>query len=320
MLLPAISDLEAYRRVYRDEATWLPAMRAICAEQGLDPTTLAFAPPGTHVVFRVEEELYIKLFAPLWGSDYHCERAVLAALPDAPGRTVPCLAVEGAIEGWPYIVITAVRGRPLCQVWAELSTEERLSIVRQCGAFMAWLHMVPLTGLDVIAVDWSAFVTQQAEACIRQVVDAGLDRGWIASARAVLERTASLAEEGVRCVLLSADVTDEHVMVEQRDGEWSFSGYIDFGDAMLGQALYEFGAPGCSIVRGVPALARALLLGYGYSDEELNADLAERLTAYTLLHRYIRVTDLLALFPDPPRTLAELQRRLWPLGCKSSIS
>ncbi len=320
MLLPPVPDLGAYRRVYRDEATWLPAMRAICAEQGIDPATLAFAPPGTHVVFRAGPDLFIKLFAPLWRSDYPSERAVLAGLPDGPGRLVPRLVAEGQLEGWPYLVITAVRGTPLCQVWDELSVEERLSIAHQCGAFMSWLHTTPQAGLDVIAVDWPTFVATQTEACIEQIMDAGLDRGWVASIRAMLERVAPTPEVGACCVLLSADVTDEHVMVEQRDGGWRFSGYIDFGDAMLGHPLYEFGAPGCSIVRGAPALARALLLGYGYSDPELDLGLAERLTAYTLLHRYVTITDLLALFaPDPPRTLAELQRRLWPLTRGGSV-
>lgn len=314
MVLPPIPDIDAYRRVYRDAATWLPAMRAICAEQGLDPATLSFAPPGTHVVFRAADELYIKLFAPLWGSDYVSERAVLAALPDGPHRFVPRLVAEGQIDGWPYIVITAVHGTPLCQVWDGLSDEERLSIARQCGAYMAWLHTAPLDKLDAIAVDWPAFIATQTEACIQKIAHAGLDRSWVAAVRAMMDRIASAHRGCARRVLLSADVTDEHVMVEQRDGVWRFSGYIDFGDAMLGHPLYEFAAPGCSIARGIPALVRAMLLGYGYPDAQLDLDLAQRLTAYTLLHRYITLADLLALFaPHPPRTLAELQRRLWPL-------
>lgn len=315
MLLPAVSSLGEYRRVYRDEHAWLPAMRAVCAQQGLDPAELAFAPPGTHVVFRAGEELYIKLFAPLWGSDYASERAVLAALTNAPDRSVPRLVAEGEIEGWPYVVITAVKGAPLREVWHGLGADERLGIAQQCGAFMAWLHTRPVTELEGIAVDWPTFLGKQTEACIERVVEAGLGQGWVTSVRALLERVSTTREAGFRSVLLSADVTDEHVMVDRRDGKWCFAGYIDFGDAMLGHPLYEFAAPGCTITRGVPALTRALLLGYGYSEPELVSDLAERLTAYTLLHRFVTVSDLLALFGhDRPATLKELQRRLWPLG------
>lgn len=317
-LLPAVADLDAYRRMYRDEATWVPAMRAVCSQQGLDPSELSIAAPGTHVVFRVGGDRYIKLFAPLWGSDYASERAVLAALPDGPDRLVPRLVAAGEIEGWPYIVITAVHGTPLCEVSATLSVAQRLPIARQCGALMAWLHTTPLAGLGAIAVDWPAFVAQQTEACVQHVADAGLGQGWVTSVRAMLGRTVSTSRARERGVLLSADVTDEHVMVEQRGGEWRVAGYIDFGDAMLGDRLYEFAAPACSIARGVPALARALLLGYGFADTALGPDLAERLTAYTLLHQYITVTDLLDLFPDPPRTLAELVWRLWPLAGASS--
>jgi len=208
-----------------------------------------------------------------------------------------------------------VKGIPLCEVWHRLRADERLGIVRQCGAFMARLHATPVKGLEAIAVDWPTFLGKQTEACIERVVDAGLGQGWVTSVRALLERVSTTREAGFRPVLLSADVTDEHVMVERRTGKWCFAGYVDFGDAMLGHPLYEFAAPGCAITRGVPALARALLLGYGYSEAELVSELAEHLTAYTLLHRFITVSDLLALFGhDRPGTLDELQRRLWPLG------
>jgi aminoglycoside phosphotransferase (APT) family kinase protein len=217
------------------------------------------------------------------------------------------------VEGWPYIVITAVRGVPLCQVWAGLSATERLAIVRQCGAFIAWLHTVPLAGLDAIAIDWPAFAARQSQNRVKQVENAGLSPSWIASIREALDRIVCESEADNRRVLLSADVTDEHIMVERRGGSWHLAGYIDFGDAMLGHPLYDFSAPGCSIVRGAPELARALLLGYGYAAGDLNQNLSERLTAYMLLHRYVTVTDLLALFPESSRSLAELQHCLWPL-------
>ena len=63
-LLPEVTDLETYRRLYRNPSTWLPALQAICQRHGLDPATLQLAPPGTHVVFTVEDALLIKLFAP----------------------------------------------------------------------------------------------------------------------------------------------------------------------------------------------------------------------------------------------------------------
>jgi hygromycin-B 7''-O-kinase len=317
-LLPTIPDLAAYRRIYRDEQTWLPAMHAICAQQGLDPAQLAFAPPGSHVVFRVGSKLYVKLFAPLWRSDYVSERAVLSALDGHAELPIPRLVAEGEIEGWPYIVITAVQGTPLCEVWDRLSESERVQVCCQCGAFMAALHAVPTEGLEAIAVDWCAFLHARAADCMEQAVDSGLGQEWHAAVGGLPERTLSSLEMRFRPVLLSADVTDEHVMVEQRAGRWCFAGYIDFGDAIVGHCLYEFAAPACSITRGVPELTRALMLGYGFAESELVRKLAERLMAYTLLHCYITLPVLLALFEgNMPSNLEELQQRLWPFDAEA---
>ena len=57
MLLPQVEILDEYRRIYRKEAVWLPAMVEICDRHGLDSTLLAFAPPGSHVVFRDEHHI-----------------------------------------------------------------------------------------------------------------------------------------------------------------------------------------------------------------------------------------------------------------------
>jgi hygromycin-B 7''-O-kinase len=311
-LLPEVKTFADYRRIYRDEGVWLPAMRAICERHGLDVRQLAFAPPGTHVVFCAGPDLYLKLFSPLWGADYAAERAVLRALADRPDLLVPHLVAEGQIEGWPYLVLTAVRGVPLGQVWGRMGARDRVQVVQDCGRFLAALHATPTEGLGEIATDWPRFVQARREACLEQVREADLGSRWLDAVRAFLDGLPPLYEPGFRPVLLCADVTDEHVLVGERAGRWAFTGYIDFGDAMLGHPLYEFAAPGCCLTRGLPELQRALLCAYGFEEGELTQTLSDRLMAYTLLHRYIRISDLLGMFgPAVPADLDELQRMLW---------
>jgi hygromycin-B 7''-O-kinase len=310
-LLPEIKTFSDYRRIYRDERVWLPAMQAICDRHGLDKESLAFAPPGTHVVFCVKPELYIKLFSPLWGADYTSERAALHALTgrDLP---IPRLVADGQLEGWRYLVLTAVPGIPLGQVWGQIEARDRAHIVCSCGGFSAALHATPIEGLGEIAMDWPAFVAERIEACLEGIREAELGPRWLGAVRSFLDGLPPLFEPGFRPVLLSADVTDEHVLVSERDGHWEFTGFIDFGDAMLGHPLYEFAAPGCCITRGSPELQRALLRGYGFEEGELTQALSDRLMAYTLLHRFVRIPDLLAMFePTVPANLDELQRMLW---------
>ncbi len=312
MLLPEIESYEDYRAIYREANVWLPAMRVICQRHGLDASQLKFVPPGTHVAFEVEGNRYIKLFAPPWRDDFVPERLVLDKLSGRPGPPLPRLVAEGEIEGWPYIIMTAVEGVPLNEIWGSMSMSNRELIASRCGELMAWLHAVPTEGLEDIRVDWAAFVERQIEACIDEIAQAGLAERWTRETAAFFAQLPPLSEPGFQPVLLSADVTDEHILVSLRDGMWDMTGFIDFGDAMLGHSHYEFAAPGCCITRRSPRLQRAMMRAYGYPEDQLETTLADRLMAYTLIHRYINVPELLKMLDLPQSvSLEHIKRDLW---------
>jgi hygromycin-B 7''-O-kinase len=312
MLLPEVETHKDYRPICRDADVWLPAMRVICQRHGLDASRLEFAPPGTHVVFRAGPDRYIKLFARPWRGDFTPERLVLHKLSEQPNLPIPRPVAEGEIEGWPYIIVTAVEGVPLNEVWGAMATPDRERIAARCGELMARLHAMPTEGLEAIAVDWPTFVERQTQDCVDQIAQAGLDERWTRETIEFFAGLSPLFEPGFRPVLLSADVTDEHILVSLRDGKWDMTGFIDFGDAMLGHPHYEFAAPGCCITRGSPRLQRAMMLAYGYLEDQLNADLADRLMAYTLIHRYINVPELLEMLDLPQSAaLEDIEGALW---------
>ena len=312
MLLPSIKTLEDYKSVYRDVDVWLPALRTICERHGLDKLQLELAPPGTHVVFRAGSRLYIKLFAPLWPGDFLPERLVLRKLSGRSDLPVPDLVSEGEIEGWPYIIVTAIEGIPLNEVWNALPASDKERIAARCGECLSALHATPTEGLEAIAVDWPRFVESQIQACGEQLAQTRLDKHWIDSVLKFTNALPSLYEPGFRPVLLSADVTDEHILVSERGEHWELTGFIDFGDAMLGHPHYDFAAPGALITRNSPGLQRAMLLAYGYSSSQLNATLANQLMAYTLIHRFFKLRDLLDLFgAQPPAGFGDLKKALW---------
>ncbi len=312
LLLPNIETGEDYRRVYRHVKTWLPAMRLICERHGLDAAQLEFAPPGTHVVFRVGPDWHIKLFAPLWPDDFLAELTVLQKLSGRVDLPIPHLVANGEIEDWPYLILTTVEGVPLCEAWHLLSRADREHIAVCCGEFMASLHSVPTEGLEPIGRDWPVFVENQIRHCIDLIHRMDLSPAWTKSVLEFLDDLPPLYEPGFQPVLLSADITDEHLLVRECGGRWQLTGFIDFGDAMLGHPHYDFVAPGCSVTRGSPALLRAMLLAYGYTEDQLNATLTDQLMAYTLIHRFVTIPDLLELFDsERPGSFEELKRRLW---------
>ncbi len=316
LLLPHIKSVEDYRPIYRKSDTWLPAMRVICERHGLDVTQLEFAPPGTHVVFRVKPDLYIKLFAPPWREDFATERLALHKLSERTDLPIPIpiLVAQGEIENWPYIIITAVEGVPLCEVWESMNMLDREHIVSRCGEFMASVHLTDTAGLEEIAIDWPEFVENQIQSCIGNLRQTDIGKQWIDSVIGFMENLPPLFEPDFQPVLLNSDVTDEHVLVSKRGDRWEVTGFIDFGDAMLGHPYYEFAAPVCSITRGSKELRRAMLLAYGFSDDQLNETLSRQLMAYTLIHRFITISDLIEIFDSQkPRDFEELKKRLWSL-------
>ncbi len=317
MLLPDIKSVDDYRPIYRKPDTWLPAMRAICERHGLDKIQLEFAPPGTHVVFKVKPDLYIKLFAPPWREDFATERLALHKLSERTDLPIPIpiLVAEGEIENWPYIIITAVEGVPLYEVWKSMSMLDRENIVSRCGEFMASIHLTYTEGLEGIAVDWPTFVENQSQDCINKLQQTEIGKQWIDSVIGFMENLPPLFEPDFQQVLLNSDVTDEHVLVSKRGDRWEATGFIDFGDAMLGHPYYEFAAPVCSITHGSKELRRAMLLAYGFSADQLNETLSRQLMAYTLIHRFITIPDLREIFDSQkPRDFEELRKRLWSLG------
>ena len=312
MLLPHIETLEGYRQIYRDATMWLPAMRVICEQHGLDATQLEFAPPGCHVVFRVRPDRYIKLFAPLWRRDFIPEQLVLGRLSEQSDWPVPRLVAEGKIENWPYVIMTAVEGVPLYEVWSSMEMPDREHIATRCGELMAFLHSTPTTGLDAIATDWPAFVESQIRDCVNHLIQSDMDERLVRSTLEFLDDLPPLFEPDFQPVLLNADVTDEHILVSERGGRWELTGLIDFGDAMLGHPYYDFVAPGCTITHGAPRLQRAMLLAYGFSKDQLDATMAEQLMAYTLVHRFVEFPYLLKLSDSQqPTSLGDLKRGLW---------
>jgi hygromycin-B 7''-O-kinase len=80
---------------------------------------------------------------------------------------------------------------------------------------------------------------------------------------------------------------------------------------MLGSPEYEFVAPGF-LFAGQPSLRRAMLLAYGLDPSELTPALSRRLTAYILLHEFIDITQVDALFPGhPPQDMDGLLQVAW---------
>jgi hygromycin-B 7''-O-kinase len=310
-MLPDIRSVDAYRSIYRDPQAWLPALHAICRRTGLQAATLQMAPPGSHIVFWVEDDKLIKLYAPFWVDDADRESLVLRTLAGKSELNVPRLLAAGDLDGWPYLVLTRLPGVPLDSIWETLTADERIQLSASLGVLMANLHRLPTSGLEILDIDFPAFLSRQIETCVERQCTAGVAVAWLARIGDFLEELSPLLEPNYQPVLLHADLNPEHLFCEQSQAGWRITGLIDFGDAMLGHPYYEFVDPGF-ILKNSPPLRRSMLLAYGMAPYQLDENLSRRLLAFTLLHRFATLPDWLALFDEhPPVDLLALKDALW---------
>jgi hygromycin-B 7''-O-kinase len=151
-----------------------------------------------------------------------------------------------------------------------------------------------------LEMDWNQFLAERVARWEEHHQAEGAWRDWIRGC------VSGFCEPAFGSVLLNADITDEHVLVVNRGGHWQFSGVIDYGDAMMGHPHYEFVAPLVCFTLGEPSLSRTLVESYGL---ELTPTLADRLTAYCLLHKYGRLSDMLQRCPVSNGS--DLHKALW---------
>ncbi len=314
-MLPDLAGLDEYRAIYHRADVWDPVLEEICRRHDVPADSVRRGPDGTHVVYMAGETLVIKLFVPLFPNDHPAERLVMGHVAGRLGVETPTIVEDGEVEGWPYLVMTAVRGRPVGEVWGEFDREDRLRIARQVGETIAMVRAVPIDGLEELAIDWPEFVGGQVETAPARHDDPAVPARLVDEMPGYLAES-PLFEPGFRPVLLLADITEEHVCVDRENGQWTMTGCVDFGDSLLGHPDYESVSPGLDLARGDGELLRTMLVASGTSEDGLTPDLRHRLMAYTLVHQYVKLKDVLALVPagSGAEGLEELAEILWPVA------
>lgn len=280
-MLPTIATPEEYKRLFDDPRPVLPALRAIAQRHAFGSVTLRRFRYGSNFVYAAGPGRVVKLFAPLYESEFRIERDALTAASKTLGTAYPEILAEGEIEGWPYIVLRRISGHPPVKVWKELSPADRLVVMAQLGEVIAALQRAPLPQEGPVRVNWPIFIASQLVNSPFHHARTGVAPGWIDALPAFLEahREALLGQK--RRVLLHADLTDDNVLLAKRRGRWRLSGVLDFADAMVGAPEYEFIAPAYMYTRGDRQLLARLYEAAGHPAPD-----PERLLAWTLLHRF----------------------------------
>jgi hygromycin-B 7''-O-kinase len=302
MVWPEAFDEEDYDLVAKDEEALGPGVRALLAELGADGSAQRY-PTGSLPVYAVGD-LVLKLFPPVYADELPVEAGVLAAVQSRLPIPTPRVHRTGEFEGWGYVLMDRLRGRPLTEAWDTLSDRDR--IAGQLGATLAALHAVPPPAIpDWWPQDWDEFVADQRAACAGRHRALGLPDALARQIPAFLDGV-DLGTD--RPVLLHTEVMRAHLLVDDRG---DLSGLLDFEPAMRGAAEYEFAAVGAFVSEGDARFLGRTLRAYGLPADRLDTGLRRRMFAWLLLHYYSNLPAYLDRLPAPAEPTLESLADTW---------
>jgi Ser/Thr protein kinase RdoA (MazF antagonist) len=323
MIRPVFTSRADYGPRMTDAAYWRPYVAAICARHGLGPCDdLRAGLPGTNVVFLVAGRYVVKLYPDLFGgaASIAVERQMYALIAQTPDIPAPALIAEGDLFDraggwhWPYIITQVIPGVSLGET--QVSAADQLALAAWLGPVLRRVHSLPLDGAGPLAPTWDAFTDfvarQRASAAANHARWGSLPAHLLAQLDAYLPDLAELIDRSAAPVPLHCDLNRDHVLGEAIGGPWRPSGIIDFGDARVGDRMYELGALHLGLFDGDGQRLRAFLDAYG-RDAWPRRDFARRAMAMALLHEFDVLGDVFQQIPaaNQVASLGELAELLW---------
>jgi hygromycin-B 7''-O-kinase len=242
---------------------------------------------------------------------------VMSALAGRLPIPTPAVRATGERDGWAYVLMDRLAGRPLTEVWAGVDRAGRDSLADQLGEALAALHAVPPPTVgDHWPEDWAGFVADQRAVCAGRHRALGLAAPWVAQIDAFLgsvelgpvgRGVGGSADEPP--VLLHTEVMGDHLLVERTGTGWRFTGLFDFEPAMYGAHEYDFVGVGCFVAPGDARFLARVLHAYGHAAPD--REFRRRMMAWTLLHRYGNVAAWLARLPAPAEPTFDALADAW---------
>jgi hygromycin-B 7''-O-kinase len=313
--LPDLPNFEAFKTWRADTSQWLPVALDIAHGHGLPTASPHIFSTGTNLVIGLGDELILKLFPPVYRSQFVSERASLTLLRGKLGLPIPEIVFGGERDQWPYLVITRLAGIVGSEVWPALPEDQKERVLGEVGSTIAKVQRVPPGELSLIEPRWDRFIAAQVAGCRARHTRLGLPPKFLDGLDELLREVSTLIPLDRPPVILTGEYIPENFLLSRDGANWRLSGLFDFGDVMTGWGEYDLLGPSAFMAAGKPRLVRSLLEGFGYSAADIDASLKRRLMVLLLLHRasdpvrHICIED----WQHKAGDLRELQDLIWPV-------
>jgi len=303
MTLPAEIDARAFDDLHDDPAAWRPVVESLARELGVAAADVHQESEGTVLVARLAHDRVLKLYPPFLRDHFEFERAMLARLHGRLRVPTPQLLSDGERDGWPWFVMTQMRGEPLTASWPAMNEAERCALLREIGALAREVHALPVGPVAALAPPWDEFIARQRDRCVQRHERTGLPAHLLALVPAFV---AGPLPEGPP-VLLTGEYTPFNLFTTAN----RLSAMFDFGDGLVGPREYDWLGPQCFLVAGDARRSAAFMEGLGVGVTEA---MRLSLMRLLLLHRYSHLKAQVKIDGwQDLRSFEELAARLWPL-------
>jgi len=291
---------------------WILGVKEIATRHGLSATNISRYDGGQNPVFEVSEGVVLKLLPRSVAHLAVREARCLEWLSRRSAIPSPTLLGTGQLEDWSYLLTTKLLGTPLSVRWAGLSGIDRDAIAAELGRLLRKLHEIPIGDFSPGNMLWESFLAQGAgkwlgRASVGRLSSRLRETGPDYIVRALKGQTA------LNRVFLHGDLAPENCLVSDVDGTWRISGIFDFGNAMVGDSVFDFTALTVLLAPGNAAILRQVFLGYGLPRTSV-ADQQALLMAYTLLHPLGDISEILGFLPGLSQSDSwdQIAKRFWP--------
>lgn len=327
MQRPIFASVQDYGRLFTNPDFWRPYVEEVCSRHGLGPCrAVRTGLPGTMPVFIVDERVVVKLFAEFFQGEagYRVERELYDLLAGRADIPTPALLASGMLFPaeagwpWPYLVSRVLPGRSLGEVAGQVSAADRQAVALYLAPILRRLHQLRPEPTADLRPTWDAFdvflAGQRANVVAQHQRWRALPVRLIAQIEDYLPPLASLVDHRLLPHLLHCDLNADHVLGSFAGEHWQPTGIIDFGDAKVGDRLYELVALHIGLFHGDKRLLRAFLDAYGF-DAALRRDFTRRAMSMALLHEFNVLGEVTQRFPGAADvgSLEALATLLWGL-------
>ncbi|PZU88336.1 MAG: phosphotransferase [Shinella sp.] len=282
--LPVVLTEVEFERWMGKPEHWLALANRIADMEGFTPSVMELFGNSTNLVVNLDDRHILKVFPPMYESQFSSERNALRFLKGQLEIAVPSIKSEGNANGWHWLITTKLDGIVGSMAWPLLSETAKESVLEQIGAAIAHMQKLPVDNLVLQRPSWHDFVRKQLENCFEHHRQLGMAHNFLADLKLIIEDAPTIIPLDLQPVLLTGDWIPQNMFLTERNGKWKLTGVIDFGDVMTGWGEYDLLAPNAFMCSGEPDRTQALLRGYGVPNGICDTAMRRRLLTLALLH------------------------------------